>query len=886
MRRIAAAALACLALGLPVDALADDTPPANPPARSDGDLLTETFAAHRRIQIESVAYAVRLDLDEKTTLFEGSAALDVRLSRVDLDLSIDLLAEHVDRVRINGAPIEDYRLRRGSFDIPARYLDRRMTIEVDYRAAYRSDGVGLHRTIDAEDGSAYLFTQFEPYYAHHVFPCFDQPDIKATFDITLSMPRAWEAVSNGAIDRSTIAGERREIRFARTQAFSPYLVFIGAGPYEVIEAQRGAGSGVAAIPLRLLVRKSLRRHLEADVAEIFDITRAGLEFFAGYFGHPYPFGKLDQIFVPMVGFSAMENVAAVTLSEGMIYRGPKPQSARDGRENTILHELAHMWFGNLVTMRWWNDLWLNESFATYLATLAQDAARGNPRAWQEFHATKGWAYWQDQLSTTHPVETAVENTDVAFSNFDGITYGKGAAAIKQLAFVAGEDTFRDGVRRYVADHAWGNAVRADFTEAIGAAAGRDLGEWAAKWLGTAGVNRVRPVVECDGARLARLALQQQPSASGTLSPHRTRVGLYRRHGRNFAQAAVLDLAYAGQGTEAPDVAGLSCPDLTFANHGDYDYALVSLDPRSVDATGAHLSALPEPFLRQMIWGTLYQMVRDQELAADSYLEMAVRQLAPERDLAVLNALIGSWGSIGRVYWRYLEPAGRDRHAAALEDLAWRAAADVALAADLRLLWFDFYLEVARTPPAVASLEAMLGGEGIPAGLTLDQDRRWQVLERLASLSGSPQVLARIAEERKRDPSDKGRRAAFAAEVAIPGRAAKERYFDTLVGDQTLPLEVLQAGMRAFFDPDHPRLQDRFIDRYFALAPEIDRTRSQMYRSAYVESMFPSRCTMDVLAKSRAALAGASLSADLKRAWIEANDELERCLAVRERNLRP
>ena len=438
---------------------------------------------------------------------------------------------------------------------------------------------------------------------HRVFPCFDQPDLKATYDVKVRAPSSWKLVSNAPERDSHVEGEWRTVKFERTQPFSTYLVFLGAGDFDVIAAEKPVSHHGREIPMRLFVRKSVRRDLDKDVEEIFDIVERGFRFFGEYFDYPYPFDKYDQIFVPLIGFSAMENVGAVTLTERFIYRGPQPVSVRDGRASTILHELAHMWFGNLVTMAWWNDLWLNESFATYMAALAQDLVMKNPRAWLNFHGTKGWAYWQDQLVTTHAIETSVNNTNEAFSNFDGITYGKGAASIKQLAYFTGAENFRDGLRAYFEKHAWGNSTRPDFTGAIGEAAAIDLRIWSEKWLQTAGLNRVKPIVECKGNDLHSLGLRQTPSVSNTLSPHRTAVALFTWNDGKLELGHRQSVVLEDQEVFT-DPAFKPCPDLFYANYGDNDYALYSLDPRSLEFVESHLNQVSEPLLRAMLWGNV------------------------------------------------------------------------------------------------------------------------------------------------------------------------------------------------------------------------------------------------------------------------------------------
>ena len=497
------------------------TPDDSPIAR---DVLSQDEAVARARLVSDISYEIHLDLVAGASAYRGDVTIRFGYAAGD-DGAAGVFLDHrgggIERIEVNGEEIEsptgEYRI-----PLPASALQASNVVRVSYEHEYDHTGDGFHQFIDPEDGSEYLYSNFEPYNAHRLFPCFDQPDLKASYDLTVDAPSDWELIANGPeLGREQLEDGRLRRRYAPPERFSTYLFALIAGPYHVVrDEHRG-------VPLGFYCRRSLVRHLEEDEPELFEVTKQGLDFFGGFFDYAYPFGKYDQIFVPEFNFGAMENIGAVTHSERMVFRDPPTDNQRLGRAEVLLHEMAHMWFGNLVTMRWWNDLWLNESFATYMAYLALVEATRFSSAWQAFNSgMKAWAYRQDQLVTTHPIAGQVRDTDETFLNFDGITYGKGAAVLKQLVAAVGVDGFREGMRIYFRRHAFGNTTLAEFLDAIGEGAGRDLHGWAALWLETASLNTLAASWEVEDGRLASLAITQTaPEDYPTLRPHRLDVAL-------------------------------------------------------------------------------------------------------------------------------------------------------------------------------------------------------------------------------------------------------------------------------------------------------------------------------------------------------------------------
>ena len=501
------------------------TPPGQSAAR---DVLSQTDAAARALRVSDVSYSIRLDLVAGQETYHGDVTIHFAATGEE-PLFLDFRGRHISRLMLNGGSIEPdwtgYRLT-----LPGEHLRATNELRIEYENDYDTTGDGLHRFVDPEDGSEYVYTNFEPYEAHRLFPCFDQPDLKATYEFNVAAPSTWRVISNAPLAASSPAEAGRTIfSFARTEVFSTYLTALVGGPYVERHVEHGG------LHLALYARRSMERYLDEQAAEILEITGQGMDFFARLFDQPYPFAKYDQVFVPEYNAGAMENVGCVTYNEAYLFRDNATDQQRLDRGETFLHELAHMWFGNLVTMRWWDDLWLNESFATYISYLAlTEATRFGDGAWKVFNSDiKRWAYQQDQLPTTHPISGTAADTEIAFLNFDGITYGKGASVLKQLVKHIGRDVFERGMQLYFRRHGWGNATLADFLRCLEDAGNISLAEWARVWLQTASVNTLAASVDSRDGRIASLAIEQTaPAAHDVFAPTRSRLLSTRARWRN------------------------------------------------------------------------------------------------------------------------------------------------------------------------------------------------------------------------------------------------------------------------------------------------------------------------------------------------------------------
>lgn len=839
-------------------------------AREADDNLTWKLAQARRKQIQSVAYQLSFDLKKGQDLYAAVVKIDLKLNHTKTDLSIDKHTQKITSVIVNGETLKKFPERAGSLDIPKKYLKKETTVIIAFTNVFSKESSGFQRSVDPIDGGEYLFTDFEPYYAHWLFPCFDQPDLKAIYTVQATGPKEWKILHNEPAMEIKVEGDTQTAYFKSTPPMSPYLFFLGAGPYAEWRDK------YEDIPLVIYARKTLAEHV--DHKRLFETTKKGLKFFNAYFGTPYPYSQYGQIFIPEFAWGGMENPGAVALNERNIFRGAVTQSRLEGRDSLILHEMAHMWFGDLVTMEWWNDLWLNESFATYLASISQDRAMQSKGTWMSFLSTKNWGYWQDQLVTTHPIETAVPDTRATKANFDGITYAKGASSLKQLHFYVGEEGFQKGLESYFKKYAWKNTRREDFINEIAAASKKDLNGWTKKWLQTAGPNRVKVKVTCSEGEKVKIELKQLKSVSGTLSPHRTRLGLYKM-GEKLELISTSDMEYASELTSL-ELSNTSCPDFVLPNQDDMDYALYALDEKSLKLSTQAMQTLPTPLSRYTVWTILSQMVRDQELKASEFLSAAIAAARVETDDLLLGLIVSTRSPLYWQYKGYLTVDEREKLAPEMEAMVWKRLNEAEAGSSSQLNFFDFYASVVQTHEGLERLFAMIQKNALPKGIKLDPDRRWQIVTTLAA-EGHPQALTLIADEEKRDASTLGKRYAYAAKVAVPELASKQRYWKEIVAAKDLTFSTLRQAGGRLNSPNYPELSKVLAKEFFKEVRKKDWKKNDDSVELYFESYFPGTlCSQDLLNTSRQEFKRVRHTSLLKRAWLEANDELSRCVKVR------
>jgi aminopeptidase N len=612
---------------------------------------------------------------------------------------------------------------------------------------------------------------------------------------------------------------------------------------------------------------------------MFLITRQGLDFFATFFDYPYAFGKYDQVFVPEFNSGAMENVAAVTHNEMMIYRDPPTDNQKRRRAEVILHEMAHMWFGDLVTMRWWNDLWLNESFATYMSYLCMTQATRFTGSWQDFNASiKNWAYRQDQLITTHPIAGQVADTEQTFLNFDGITYGKGASVLKQLAATIGADGFREGMRHYFRTHAFGNATLAQFLASLEAGSNTDLKEWSKAWLETPSLNTISASWEADGERITKLSVAQvAPAEYPTIRPHQMEVGLLREEAGRI-EVTSLPMTLTGAEAELNAARGLPKPDLVFPNYNDHDYAKVALDNESVAFVRASLDRIDDILLRQQLWSSLFTMVRDQQLKSTDFLALVIAKLPLERDLSLADAVLGQALA---VLARYVPEATREREAhlffcGALEALR------TAPAGDAKIVWGRAVVNSAVARDDIETTGRLSDGAETVPGFTVDQDMRWTIAAKYVA-NGLAGAAARVNAETARDPSDRGQRALLRARVSQPSADVKAAAWERFRGEGYGSFHLTRAAMEGFIWNCQRDLLEPYVEKFFETVTAVFQGDNISFAEDYFLTLFPGyRVERTVLERSERLLAATPESmAALRRVIREANDDLQRAIRCRE-----
>ncbi len=835
------------------------------------DVITQQEAEARASRVSHVSYEIEIDLHARAETFRGSVTIRFQLTGGD-DVFLDARIDTIEHVEINGNAIDldvdGYRIM-----LPGSSLSAHNTVTIVYETEYDHGGEGLHKFEDPQDGEEYLYSNLETYAAHRVFPCFDQPDIKASYALAATAPAEWELIANGRessverLDDGRICHE-----FETTEPFSTYLFALIAGPYHAFHEQHGD------IPLGFFCRKSLVEYVDID--EIWEVTKQGLDFFSSFFDYAYPFTKYDQIAVPEFNAGAMENVGAVTHHEFIIFRDPPTEPQRAERANVILHEMAHMWFGNLVTMRWWNDIWLNESFAEFMAHLSSHEATKFKTAWQAFNRRKSWAYRQDQLITTHPIAGPVNDTDEVFLNFDGITYAKGASAIQQLVAVLGMDGFRDAMQRYFRLHAFSNTRLSDFLAALQQSAERDLNEWSSLWLETPSLNTLAVDWEQDGERISAMTLTQTaPEEYPTIRPHHIDIALgHEEDGKLVIES--LQATIDGAEATLDDAVGRPAPAFVVPNHGDSDFVNIALDDATLEYLRGNLQRVNDPLLRQVIWQSLWQMVRSQQLKSTEYIELAADKVRTETDQELISSLlINVQGAIAR----YVPDDRRLAVAHDFFEVAWESL-NAAAQGDLQIIWARTVFGLAVNEEDIVRATRLADGVDNIAGLEIDQDMRWDLALRHVGY-GLDGAQARLQAEHERDPSDRGARAMHRAEVSVPDAAVKTAAWKRFTEDGQNAygsLHMTGAAMSGFHWWVQRDLLEPYVEPYFNELERIFQEHDNEFARAFFGGLYPGyRAIDDTLERGESVIReiGDSLPV-LTRSLREANDELSRAIACR------
>ncbi len=751
------------------------------PAAEARDLLTQAEAAARAAAVSGVSYSIRLGLTAGSASFTGRADVRFTLSQsAEGSIFLCFRGQTIQAMRLNGSDVttpswNGYRLTLDQ-GLLKRGAENRL--EVEYENAFDTGGDGVFRFVDPEDGAEYIYTNFEPYEAHRMAPLFDQPDIKARLTLEVLAPSEWVVLANGA-ERAAgpVEADGRTLRtFTETPPLSTYLFAMTAGAFVGERRELRLPGRAEAIPVGLWSRRSLATHLEHD--RFHEMTEQAFLYFGALFGREYPFDKLDHVFAPEFATGAMENVGLIIYHEQYLFRSRPTASDITSLTEVVFHEIAHMWFGNLVTMRWWDDLWLNESFATYVSYLCLTEGAPYPDAWRDFNVQlKGWALREDDAPTTHPIAGSVLDTDQTFLNFDGITYGKGGAVLKQLGARLGREGFAAGLRLYFQRHAFANATLADFLAALEEGSGVPLADWSAQWLRTSGPNRfAAEVAEGPGGSIASLSVRQEVvSGDPVLRQHLMRIALIYPD-RSGVRIEGHELLLDGERAHVPSATGRPLPLAVIPNHDDLAVGKIALDAATIRFATERLEEIPDGLLRQVTWTAMWELVRDGSLNASDYAALLVARLPEERDASIVQQIVES--TLGSLLLRYLPDGERERWGSRIVEVA---RARLARGGDegTRIVWSRILVLASVTPRDIEESWQVAAGETPLEGVEIDQDHRWTLLIRGAS-HGLPQRAARLRAEAERDPSDRGERALLSAAAAEPSIPAKRAAWEKIL----------------------------------------------------------------------------------------------------------
>ncbi|MFM1825429.1 MAG: aminopeptidase [Actinomycetota bacterium] len=838
--------------------------------------ITRNEAIQRASLVSEPVYRVSLELDGKGDTFSCFASINFKAIE-NSNTWIDLVSPKVESIWLNGEELNVSEVFDGT-RIQLQKLKQNNQLKIKAQCSYMNTGEGLHRHIDPVDKEVYIYTQFEVPDCRRVFPVFEQPDIKGVLNLTVKAPSKWTVISNTQTPNPKIIENDFSIwTFDETPKMSSYLYAICAGPYakktDVYEGKFGS------YPLAIFVRPSLSQYLDHE--EIFQVTKQGFKWFEDKFQIGYPFKKYDQVFVPEFNAGAMENVGCVTFRDEYIFRSRTTRTAYESRANTILHELAHMWFGDLVTMKWWNDLWLNESFAEWAAHWASTGATQYNEAWTLFHVQrKAWAYRQDQLPSTHPIAANMPDLDSVYENFDGITYAKGASALRQLVAWVGEENFLKGLKNYFEKHAWKNTELKDLLNELSISSGRELDSWSKIWLESSGATLLRPEIEVDQNNLiTKLVINQEPPSAPpgldpVLRPHRLALGVYEKQGEKLVRTKRIEVDVVGDKTLIKELEGTKRPDLLLINDDDLTYAKIRLDSHSLNTATKEIASIESSLSRALIWGAVWDMVRDAEVGTGKYLDLVLAGIEKETDIGLVQQVLMQCRSAIDVF---ADRKNRKNYNIKLASGIEKLISLANPGSDRQLALVRTFSAVATTEEQVTKVAQILDGQLQIEGLLVDTDLRWALLRRLVVVGKRGEKD--IEEELKKDDTVMGREHAAGAKAAMPSLEAKQKAWDQVINNENLTNSELHSILAGISYMDHEEVLKNFVDKYFDSVSSLWNARTHEIGQSLVTGLFPStNINMDVVNKCDEFLEkNKDLAVGARRIVIEQRDSLARAL---------
>ena len=844
-------------------------------AQSPGEGISRDLARRRARQISALSYRLSLELAPDADRMPGHEEIGLNLATAavtgDVPIILDFRDGSASRIAVNGSAVEA-QLADGHLLIPGRYFTAgRNTIALDFESAIAPSGRAITRYTDSDDGARYIYSLFVPMDASQAFPCFDQPDLKASFNLNVTVPDNWTAVSNTGIARTepARAGFHR-IDFGDTPPLATYLFAFAAGPFRMIP-----GEG-----LRLFVRQSKYDRAREEAPEVLRITSLGVRHMIEYFNHAFPFAKYDLGLIPGFAYGGMEHAGATFLrEESILFRSVPTAGDKIQRAALLLHETAHQWFGDLVTMRWFDDLWLKEGFAQYIAYEALATLYPPDDIWKRFYQSfKPSAYIIDATRGTTPIHQDIANLKDAKSAYGAIVYSKAPGLLRQLSFVIGATAFRDGVRLFLREHEYGNAEWGELIHAYERASGQPLTAWADAWIKQRGMPQVDVDWSCANGRLNRFTLRQKDVLDeGHLWPIRAELLL----GYQGASPLIIPVQLSDATATPPGLAGQACPAWVFANHADYAYGRFLLDERSRQAIAADIAAnsnnFDDPFLRALLWGALWDSVRETQMPPADYLRLAIGGLPSETDEAITQSVLAHTAT---AFERYLSDAQRGMLAPELEALLerrMREAPDLGL----RIHYYRAFRSIATTPDALGLLKSMLAGQsGIP-GLEIKPLDRWIMITALLA-NNDPDAPALLRAEQQRDSTGDGRKYAYVAGAARPDAAAKRQYFKDYLGNSALPEDWIEQSLGAFNHWNQPAMTLPYLEPALAALPQIKRGRKIFFVLAWLNAFIGGQQSEGAAREVRRWLQDDRPEPDLARKILEVLDELDRTVRIRAR----
>ncbi len=865
----------------------NSTSTADYPIRPALDQLSQSEAIARKARISDISYVLDIDLVSLVDSYQGRVTANFTLTDSDRPLEIDFTGGSVNGVVVNGETLDpDY---NGYFlTLPtSALLAGRNAVVIEYVHPFDQDGTGLHRFVDPEDDRTYLYTYLWPYYSNRLFPNFDQPNLKATYELTVRAAADWQVVSSTTEDAIETDGDTKVWHFPQSEKFSSYIFSVHAGPYQVWEDMAGD------VPIRLMVRQSLREYVAVE--EWMSYTKSGLAHYRDYFDIPYPFEKYDQVIVPDFLIGAMENVAAVTFSESYVDRGASNRFNSQRRAGTILHEMAHMWFGDLVTMNWWNGLWLNESFATLMSSIAVSQATEFDDLWHDFYLSENLtAISADNAVSTHPIEVPVVSTNDFFNVFDAITYDKGASVLNQLSHYLGREDFRLGVSNYLKEHSWENTELDDFMNSLSEQSGIDLDPWAQDWMYQAGVNTIEARFSCDANGISSFAiLQTVPDDHPTLRDQRVQLGLFTTDTNESIELnTAIPIEIFGAETQVPQAIGLACPNLVLPNYQGWGYTEVSLDEVSMDTiiSDNAIERIDDPLMRSMIWTALFNAPSNGQMENSTLLETLIASLPMEDNDRIIRqtmaTLVSNLNLLERLGGEYANELAE--YGPQAEQQLWQlinagvndeASSQSLSTLNLRL---SRYIGLARSFEALENLASLLeDATGIP-GLSLGQNQRWNIIQRFTA-RGYIRARELLAAERERDPSDAGRRSAIAAQAGLPDLNIKREWVTRILDTENpLPLSNLRAAMGSIFPTGQEELQLALLPQLTSNLSQLASNRDNYFQQTYGRDLFSGICEQQGLEILSNAISDSdAIGATLYRFMSENLQSASQCLELKD-----